>query len=194
MLRSCTNHNAGYLSWGPSRRAAAAEKAQRVFESYSFLGVASRLDESLVALAELINVSLASVLYIPSKNSSCVPGASLTCGITEHVISHQSLTSEPVEVQAFAQGEDFRGYNSVDYELLHMANARLDKWFAADARRRKHLARFRALLQGAQVRCNQPNKEPQASCYDHIDAGCGYRCLDAFSASQGLTISQGFTI
>jgi hypothetical protein len=135
--------------------------AQEVMDSYDFIAVTERMDESLLVLSLMLGVGKTDALYLPSK----VAGSS--CGaIKTYTSLEDSSSSVRDAAKRFKDGKDF--------ELVALANKALDKAVGRYPGFQKNLKEYRKQL--ATV-ANQ--------CADHTcdqcmwgDNGCGQLCID----------------
>ncbi len=92
------------------------------------------------------------------------------------------MAQQPPEVQA-AAGSQFRATNAVDYELLALANTRLDTEVAAlGPRFADELALFRHLRRTVQKGCSHVDYVMK-QCFFR-DEGCGFPCVEKLTKFQ----------
>lgn len=194
-------------AWNPSDPervqdpAKIAALVRHVLDSYDFILVPERMDESLVCLALTLQVDVGDVLVASSK----VAGSN---GSSFHLLHPKRDQFECVPtvrgfasaaVRAFLAGPRWRALNYGDYLLHAAANASLDRTIAQYNNNNNNgsnlfdaaLARYRHLQTLERQRCPAPHfpcsaaGEPQIElaaqdCYlRHYDFGCGYPCIDA---------------
>lgn len=181
-LRACKNMQVDYMSTQYSGRKFnkgctepgrfGSRDVAGVMAFYDFVGVTDDFDTSMAVLAARLNVRQTDVLFLSSKVSG------------EHAqtpVSHPPLHEEPASVQAFVRNE-FRK-NNYDFDLWAAAKQKL--YAEADG---VNVARFKSLLTRATRKCEGTARFPLTEtgtvygCY-WGDNGCGYPCLDSFSAS-----------
>jgi len=169
-LRGCANEAFNYIR-GPRNT---SDPLSLVRNTYSFIGLAERYDESMVLLASILRVPLSQVLYLKSKDSQ-VPNGTDDKG--KSFVAHLPLDQEPLIVRQEAASEGFRARNELDLALHSVASAELDRrWAANRAELDGQLAQFKALREKAERLCKGATQEEQ-ECYWN-DNGCAYRCLD----------------
>lgn len=146
-------------------------------QSYDFISVTERFDESLVLLCKYLNISMVDALYLKSK----VAGTAST-GKEDHgaiQTPHPPLNLEPIEVQAAAAR--LHG-NTPDMQLYKLANERLDREVAkyGDSFERD-LETFQQMLAEVERTCRPRFSE---SCLWN-DNGCGQACIDFLAIQEG---------
>ena len=154
-----------------------------VDRTYSWVGVVERYDESMVLLADMLNLPLRDVLYLSAKNSSAGirddKGATLT--------QHGPLAREPPEVRAYLSGREFAKRNSLDFQLYDAANAELTRRWRAGTDMTERLTQYLHMLDHTREACSEAGREATIALLDRHDGrgcyyrdnGCGYRCVDA---------------
>ena len=154
-----------------------------VDRTYSWVGVVERYDESMVLLADMLNLPLRDVLYLSAKNSSAGirddKGATLT--------QHGPLAREPPEVRAYVSGREFAKRNSLDFQLYDAANAELTSRWRAGTGMAERLTQYLHMLDRTRQACSEAGREATIALLDRHDGhgcyyrdnGCGYRCVDA---------------
>lgn len=135
--------------------------AQGCLTSFDFVGVVERYDESLVVLKNMLNVSLKSLLYLPSKVSYKINNTAASLDVksssqdsTHHAfVPHLPLDQQPPTVQRYVR-EEFPKKNRVDFALYQAANQRLDEQISGlGGRFGADLKAFQALMKMARERC-----------------------------------------
>ena len=91
--------------------------ATSIFNDYNFIGVTERMDESLVALAMLLNVPLADVLYLSSKTSGAYGSTHEGCQFLQKSFVTPGM-------QEFFQTTEFQDCANVDHIIHQVANRR----------------------------------------------------------------------
>ena len=173
-LAACKDVVFDYISPDDSAHTPAA----LVHEVYSFVGVVERFEESLVLLASLMHIPLASVLFLKAKDSA---SGSLD-GRGFAFTPHPPLDTEPPAVRRAAASASFNTSNRRDYELHRSANEKMDRMWHANRRVfDSRLTAFRAMVARAAALCgNATQREP---CYWN-DNGCAFECLDRLFSSK----------
>jgi len=167
------------------------ENVKKVLKDYNFIALTERMDESLVALAILMNIKLTDVLVMPSKSSS---------NDSEYYFHEDDQTCYklkpsprklPTEIEEYYNSEEWRARNYGDYLLHEAVSQSLDltiesigKTVFEDA-----LTEYRRLSKVALMECASQvympcssTGEPQIelsteSCYTK-DLGCAHQCVD----------------
>lgn len=174
---------------------------QSLLQSYNFIVVTERMEESLTAFSLLTGVSLEDIVWAADSKKTTTTTASQhndyvlvrygskagTC-VQQRQWSSRNNLSQAVR-DHFATPE-WLLINYADYLLYAAANASLDRTIETLGRERfdAHLARFRHLRQQVMEQCGdrvtgtgcttegQPIL-PLEACYLR-DFGCGYQCVD----------------
>lgn len=186
-LRACKNLQVDYMSWHFSREflngcsgqgPVGPRDVSGVLAFYDFVGVTDDFDTSMAVLAERLQVPRADVLFLSSKVSG-------EHGMTPH--PHPPLHEEPASVQAFVRDE-FRQDN-YDYDLWNATKRRLyEQAESVDVAAFKHeLSLATRACEGSKFpaafeRGNGREDGRASGCY-WSDNGCGYQCLDSFTAT-----------
>jgi len=154
-----------------------------IFQTYDFIAVSERMDESLVVLKLLHGFPDESIVVFSSKiNGGYDDGVSRrTCYKIQ-----KSYTTEDVDLYL---AEHYREGN-LDFLLYDVANRSLDKTieFLGRERVEKEVKRHRKLHQLAEDLCLEkavfpcskhlgaPNRKSKRSCF-WGDVGCGHKCV-----------------
>jgi hypothetical protein len=163
---------------------------EQLLESYDFLGVSERMDESLVVLQLLLGLETQDILYLSTKTSGSyefVPGQQKCVFIQT---SHTQITPEMKE--SF-YSEDFELFLQADVLVYQAINASLDRTIERLGRDRvdKALKRLQWAQRLAQDTCGavtrfpcsaQGEREPVTDCLQQ-DVACGCKCLDQVGAA-----------
>jgi hypothetical protein len=144
-------------------------EVKHLLDSYDFVGVMEREDESLVAMKLLFGLRFRDILYVSAKVRS---------------ESGLLIPNPGNQLQTFLKGE-FRTKCYVDRVLHAAANAKLDATIAGYGTvYDDELTRYTSLLVSARVACGdvikQRSRDPSLCSWN--DARCGNECLDAFAA------------
>ena len=152
-------------------------KVNHLLDSYDFVGVVERQDESLVAMKMLFDLQLRDVLYMSAKVRK---------------ESGKLIADPSPELTSFLD-EVFLSKAYVDAVLHEAANAKLDATIAQyGADYDREFERYTTLSVSARDFCgipesvneyhkNKTENSSQIACYWR-DNGCGYECLDQFAA------------
>ena len=136
-----------------------------VMRFYNFIGVVDRMEESLVTLQMLLNLSAKDILVLEAKNS-------MDRKRNPTLIPHNHISKT---VDDFLTGKFFNGH-PMDFELYNSVNLALNKTIESlpvDEFSR-NLQVHRMLRKRVQSLPETRNKE----CY-WGDNGCGYLCNDS---------------
>jgi len=172
---------------------AVVENVRQAIASYDFILVPERMDESLVAMALILDIDVGDVLVTASK----------VAGSRFHLLrsNRKAYECTPTvksfvgkKVGEFLASAQWRAMNYGDYLLHEAANQSLDLTIAAVGRERFEVAleRFRELRRLEQEQCaasvafpcsndGKPQIDLAAqNCYlRDFDFGCGYPCIDS---------------
>lgn len=171
---------------------------QQIVQTYDFILVAERMDESLVALALVLGVRIQDVLVQSAKQASSEQYYYLKSGKHEHCKRPVKAVRSPAIV-AHLQSDEWYAKNYGDYLLLAAANASLDRTIRrlGPDRFQPALTANRQLQTLATHHCanqtihhcsatGQPQRQlSKQNCYCD-DSGCGYPCIDELLAKLKL--------
>ena len=180
------------------------DNVRNVINSYDFLMVVERMNESLVAMALIMGIDIGDVLTTSSK----VSGSSYHLVVRKNVTDWRCVkivkSVVSPSVQKYLDSDEWRAQNYGDYLLHAAANKSLDLTIERLGRERfsRALAEFNRLRQlekevcapFVQFPCSNeglPQREvSEESCFIGTDdVGCGYRCIDELLAN--VSSSQG---
>jgi len=161
-----------------------------VMRSYDFVAVAERMEESMVLLSLLWNVSVGDVLVTSSKTNGY---HELHAGNGEYIcVPTHGVDGMTPKLSSFLSSRKWRHYNYGDYLWYAAAWASINKTIDETIGREAFdiaLAEYRRIKALAESHCASKidfpcssTGQPQDtdSCYaKHYDFGCGYRCIDA---------------
>jgi len=160
----------------------ALERLSSVFQTYDFIAVTERMEESLVVMKLLHQFPDESIVVLNSKTSGGFDDGKYkqTCYKIQ-----KSYTTEEVDHYI---AKDYQKDN-LDFLLYTVANRSLDKTieFLGQERVKKEVMRHRKLHQLAEDLClkkavypctkhGKPNRKSAQSCY-FGDVGCGHKCV-----------------
>lgn len=148
-----------------------------ILETYDFIGLVEREDESLVAMVLLWGLNIKDVLYVSSKSFGSYDDIGFF--IFPAVVSPRT--------EAFI-ANDFQNKNSLDFMLYDQVNERLDDTIKKLGDKfHTELEKFQSMRKRANYKCHaianfdkrsgQPTKPADRNCLWN-DNGCAYRCLD----------------
>uniref|UniRef100_A0A7S3LET5 Uncharacterized protein n=1 Tax=Amphora coffeiformis TaxID=265554 RepID=A0A7S3LET5_9STRA len=162
-------------------------KIQRLLESYDFMMVVERMDESLTAMALLTGLSLVDVLVTSSK----VAGGYLLVRVGKDAGQCRRQLKGPMSegVKNYTESDEWLAMNYADEILFRAANASLDRTIEQLGRERfeRKLQEFRQLKERVLEMCgdrlgfgctDQGEVLEEEQCYLR-DFGCGYSCVDS---------------
>jgi len=168
---------------------------QEVLESYDFLGIAERMDESLVVLKFILNLEIEDLLYLSAPKAN---GTTTTRGGSSSNIDYYEnwkkeecrpiLTPEvTLEMKEWFHSEEFEAFIEADVLLYKAANASLDKTISEIGRERveKTVQQLRWAQRQVEEKCrhvrfpcsSQGEYQKETDCF-LSDIGCGHNCID----------------
>lgn len=185
-------------SWGAKRPTTVQRRpivhhvVGQILQDYDFLMVAERLNESIVVMALLMNVSLDDVLVQNAKDSTAVSWYYIKSGKLERCKRPIKVVQTP-RIRDHLQSETWLAKNYGDYLLHAAADLSLDATIDRLGRDRvtDALETYQNLQDQVAAACQNQTiyhcsaegvpQRPQSrrNCYSD-DSGCGYQCIDAF--------------
>ncbi|GAX12450.1 hypothetical protein FisN_2Hh284 [Fistulifera solaris] len=194
-LRHGTHSDRHYLSWltlrGYRKATSRVETTlQYILDDYDFMGILERLDESVVALQMILNVSLADVLSVSSK---------LNGGHDDGQYQKKCFLIQPSfvssGVQAFLESEEWQEYIGPEQALYNAVNRSLDRTIDALGREifAQKLLAYQQAMKAVSLRCQNVRfpcsesgeRRSETDCLA-ADMGCGFECLDQVSNELNL--------
>ena len=157
-----------------------------IISEYDFLGISERLDESLVALQMILNLTTSDILYLSSKVNG---------GWDDGIYRNQCYYIFPSYISDgmknyFQNSEEWYNFSVGDDLLYRAVNASLEKTIAYLGNDfAKNLRIYRWALKKADMACRQNVSFPcteggkrnlENDCMVW-DSGCGMECLDRVS-------------
>jgi hypothetical protein len=165
---------------------------QRIMDEYNFLGISERLDESLVALQLILNMTTSDMLYLSSKvNGGWDDGVYRdTC---YYIVP--SFVSPSIK-HYFQHSEEWHNFTVGDNLLYRAVNASLDATIVSLGKGafEKSLKQYRWALQQVDMACRanvtfpcSPSGVRQFTNDCMVwDSGCGIECIDHVSSKLNL--------
>ncbi|VEU39999.1 unnamed protein product [Pseudo-nitzschia multistriata] len=194
-------HDYGYYfrSLGVKRTLNPYEKqheadTQELLESYDFLGISERMDESLAVLKLILNLEIEDVLYLatPKAKGTTTPSGS-SIDFYQHWQRTCRAIREPdvtMEMKKWFHSEEFEAYIEADVLFYKAVNASLDKTILEIGRERVETTvrqlkwaqkRIEEECRGARFPCSSGGEfQKETDCF-FADVGCGYNCIDSLS-------------
>jgi hypothetical protein len=164
----------------------------QILQDYDFVAVTERMDESAVALAMILGLPLADVLYLKAKGHGGYDDA----GGDGHscTMIQPSFVSDGME--AFFRSDEYQDMVQWDYLLYQAANRSLDltiESLGRDTFARKLLQYKKALalsvencLAITRFPCSSTGQLREETDCLWKDSGCGSDCLDGIADELGL--------
>jgi hypothetical protein len=169
-----------------------AQLVNGILQSYNFIGITERMDESYVALAMLLRLPMSDVMYLSAKTSGGYDD-----GVSGHCTYIQpSFVSDGM--REFFEGDEWQAKVRHDRSLFQAANRSLDLTIDRLGRSsfERNLRLFREAQKAAHDRCLESTVFPcdrdgnffppdRTDCA-FSDYGCGFECLDRVALDLGL--------
>lgn len=170
---------------------------RELLESYDFLGVSERMDESLAVLKIILNLDIQDVLYLPipkAKNTKAKLADGSDGGFVDYYDRWKKdecrpiLKSEvPLEMKEWFYSEEFEAFIEADVMFYKAVNASLDKTISELGRDlvEKTVKQVQFAQKAAEKECqnvrfpcsSQGEVQKETDCL-FSTVGCGYKCLD----------------
>ena len=158
---------------------------QDILSSYNFIGVTERMDESLLVLQTLLNLTTREILYTRARSSG-----SFSVGIQPHSCKFIFPSFVTPGMQEYFASKEWKRTIRGDQLLYDAVNASLDRTIDALGRTEfeRKLKDFRVLLARAQAHCEVRliplcgpggKRNDETSCYIWGE-GCDHECLQDF--------------
>ena len=165
---------------------------QEIIDSFDFIGITERMDESLVVMKMLLGLELADVLYMSAKTTG-----SFTTGPGDHPCIYLVPSFLTAGMKAFFESDTWKEYMKYDILLYRAANKALDNTIDSLGREEfeKQLKEYRTLLAVAHetcaaetiYRCDPAGNyggSKRSTCL-LWDIGCGFQCLNRLDPGGG---------
>lgn len=167
------------------------DQVQSILDSYDFIGIVERLDESLVAMQMILGLDTSYILHLNSKSSGGYDGGGYrrTCFYIP-----KSFVSPGME--EYFNSPQWKKKIELDVALWEAVNASLDATIEKLGRDEFNiqLARYRNLMHEVKGKCDSEaifpcsesgmlNELSKSNCYSN-DWGCGYPCIDEHLQSE----------
>lgn len=165
---------------------------QDILNEYDFIGITERMDESLIVLKNLLNLSFGDILYMSAKNAGSFTAAGGGPKKPPRCIYIVPSFVTP-GMKRYFESNEWQQFIAADTALYQAANASLDKTIDSLGRRlvEKELATFQKLKEQAQEKCVERTIYrcdatgtfvgiKNATCL-LWDVGCGHKCLEEFA-------------
>ncbi len=132
------------------------ERINDVFDSYDFVGVTERLDESLVALSFLLNLPLIDVTYVNFKHGSNGDYVGIRKGNQKRCLKIQK-SEPPREIEEYIKSTEWKARVAGDVVLHKSANAALDNTIDNVIGRKefeRQLSTFKVIQEQLLIKCD----------------------------------------
>lgn len=170
---------------------------RELLESYDFLGVSERMDESLAVLKIILNLGFQDVLYLPIPKAKDIK-AKLADGSDGGFVDYYDRWSKdkcrpilkpevPLEMKEWFYSEEFEAFIEADVMFYKAVNASLDKTISELGRDlvEKTVKQVQWAQKVAEKECqnarfpcsSQGEIQKETDCL-FSNVGCGYKCLD----------------
>ena len=184
---------------------------RELLESYDFLGVSERMDESLAVLKIILNLDIQDILYLPTQKASSrmtntAPFVGSDGGNVEYYMSWGkgdckpvSKPEVPLEMKEWFYSEEFEAFIEADIMFYKAVNASLDDTISKLGRElvENTVKQLQWAQKAVQKEClnirfpcsSEGERQKETDClFNNI--GCGYKCLDEFG--EKLSHNPGF--
>ena len=164
---------------------------RELLESYDFLGVAERMDESLAVLKIILNLDIQDVLYLPMPKAS--PNDRVSDNV-DYFDLWKRTECKPIpkpeislEMKEWFYSEEFEAFIEADVMFYKAVNASLDRTIAELGRDLvektvKQVQWAQKLVQkecqNTRFPCSSEGEVQKKTDCLFNDIGCGYKCLD----------------
>lgn len=165
---------------------------QEIIDEYDFIGITERMDESLIVLKQLLDLSFGDILYMSAKSAgSFTAGGGGPRQKPRCIYIVPSFTTPGMK--EFFASDYWQRYIAADLALYKAANASLDKTIDSLGRKQfeKELATFQRIKEQAQAKCVSRTIYRCDSTGRYVgaqnatcllwDVGCGHECLGEFA-------------
>ncbi len=150
-------------------------------QNFDLMGVTSRVDETLVVMANMLGLGIGDLFY---KSAKIAHEADLVYGGSKIALSNKA--------QEFFSSKEWEDNNQLDTYYLRKANEQLDQLIARIGKETfgKQLALFKKHQGIASTKCNlemqsEVEWEQKDECL-YFDNGCQYKCLGRYAAMNNL--------
>ena len=166
--------------------------ANHILQNYDFIGITERMEESMVVLQLLLNVTTADILYLNAKNQGRFDdgGFNYTC-----VLVQPSYVSPGLQ-NVFRYSEEWHNMTYEDTLLYQAANRSLDLTIDHTIGRERFDVALRKFRHAQRIIYDQCSStaiypcspggvfQPELAYEDCLwhDSGCGTRCIDQLVA------------
>lgn len=169
---------------------------REILESYDFLGISERIDESLAVLKLILGLEIQDVLYLPTPKAIAT-GSKDNSGNFDYYENWKRQECRPIakptisqEMKEWFYSEEFEAFIEADVMFYKAANASLDKTISelGQERVKKTVQQIKWAQEQVQENCKDV-RFPCSSKGEHredtdclfADIGCGYDCIDKLS-------------
>jgi len=149
-----------------------------VLQSYDFIAISERFDESLVLLKYTLHLDWGDILYLKAKSEGSMDDKN------KMILPYKKLNEEDEELKNFVENE-WKETNT-DYSLYNAALQRLENQIESTPSFWYDLKYFKKISKEAQIYCftaaqydQSKTLQSQFECY-WKDSGCGVKCLNGF--------------
>lgn len=178
--------------------------SRELLESYDFLGVSERMDESLAVLKIILNLDIQDVLYLPiakasskNRNTALIDSSNVDYYENWRKEECRAIPKPEVtlEMKEWFHSEEFEAFIEADVIFFKAVNASLDKTISELGRDlvEKTVKQLRWAQKVVEEKCqnirfpcsSEGELQKETDCM-FSNIGCGYNCLDEL----GETLSQ----
>jgi hypothetical protein len=167
---------------------------RELLDSYDFLGISERMDESLAVLMIILGLEIQDVLYLPTPKASPKDSSSSSSSIIDYYENWKKDQCRPIplpevtlEMKQWFYSEEFEAFIEADVLFYKAVNKSLDATIDNLGRQRvekavKHLqmaqSQVEKMCQNVRFPCSSEGEfQKETDCF-FSNIGCGYECLD----------------
>lgn len=180
---------------------------REILESYDFLGVSERMDESLAVLKIILNLDIQDVLYLPTPKAISKNKNAILMDDVDYYENWRREECRPIpkpeitfEMKEWFYSEEFEAFIEADVLFYKAVNASLDKTISELGQElvEKTVKQLRWAQKLVQEECQNTRFpcSPEGELHKETDClfsdiGCGYSCLD--DLGEKLSQKPGFS-
>ena len=165
-----------------------------ILQDFNFIGITERMDESIIVLMMLLNLTISDVMYLSAKKHGGLDDGGGPTGCALIVPSFVSP-----EMELFLQSKEWKDQIQNDEDLYNAVNQSLDLTIEAlgKVKFQENLEMLQLANQRATYECEDKVSFPctvagarrrssnETDCMWN-DSGCGFDCLDSVAIKVGL--------
>jgi hypothetical protein len=167
---------------------------RELLDSYDFLGISERMDESLAVLMILLGLEIQDVLYLPTPKASPKDSSSGSSSTIDYYENWKKDQCRPIlvpevtlEMKQWFYSEEFEAFIEADVLFYKAVNKSLDATIDNLGKQRVEKAvkqlqmaqsQVEKMCQNVRFPCSSEGEfQKETDCF-FSNIGCGYECLD----------------